>query len=269
MGKHDFRRILYCALCSCLVLILSACSVNDAKASSLRPVPESTQSARFDPDTPADRYHLHVAVLAHDALEGRAIGSDGIDMAAGYIAGQFAAAGLEPGGPDGSYFQEFTIEQTPEIGDDTALSAEGSGITIDPELELDFIPFGFSARDEFEGKVAFVGYGITNSNEEYDDYAGIDVEGRVVLMLRREPPDFDSGGHTRHARFDKKVALAAKHGATAVLIANQDPGEDGYDELMRFMLRDEYEIPSRPADCRRLPDYRRSSTRPGRTYRPG
>jgi len=244
MGNHDFRRILFGTLCSCLVLVLPACSVTDAKAASLRPVPEETRPVRVTPDTPADRYHLHVAVLAHDALGGRAIGTDGIDMAAGYIAGQFAAAGLEPGGPDGSYFQEFTIEQRPGIHDDTALRVEGPGIALDPELDLDFIPFGFSAQGEFEGKVVFVGYGITNADEEYDDYAGIDVEGRVVLMLRREPPGFDSTGYTSHARFDNKVSLAAKHGAVAVLVANQDPGEDGYDELMRFRRRDESEIPA-------------------------
>jgi len=61
---------------------------------------------------PAERFLSHIAVLAHDDLGGRGIGSDGIDLAAGYIAGQFAAAGLVPGGPDGSYFQRFTVDRS-------------------------------------------------------------------------------------------------------------------------------------------------------------
>ncbi len=183
----------------------------------------------------ADVYRSHIALLAHDELKGRGTGHYGIDLAAGYIAGQFASFGLEPGGPDGTYFQEYSIAGRPELLDDTSLSFTG----VDGELTLrdDYIPFGFSSHGSFSGDVAFVGYGATNADQDYDDYTDIDVEGMVVLMLRREPPTWRENGWTKHARFDSKMALAVEHGAIAVIIVNQDPGEDGDDILMPFRMR--------------------------------
>jgi hypothetical protein len=200
------------------------------------------------PRTSPDRYLSHIRLLAHDDLEGRGIGSDGIDLAAGYIAGQFAAAGLQPGGPDGTYFQKFTISRPAELLDTTTLQiepaqrAEGA---IQAALRDDFVPLGLSTTGSFSGEVTFVGYGITNPDQQYDDYSGIDVTGRVVLILRREPPGWDpAGGYTDHARFDRKVKLAAEKGAAAVMVVNQDPGEDGIDGLMRFRPSEEkYGIP--------------------------
>ncbi|MGD2110113.1 MAG: M20/M25/M40 family metallo-hydrolase [Phycisphaerae bacterium] len=244
MDRHGFRRVVSSGLSAACALLLAACSTTDARASSLRPVYERSRSAPVTPDTPVDRYMMHVSVLAHDALEGRAIGSDGIDMAAGYIAGQFAAAGLEPGGPDASYFQEFTIEQDPEIGANTKLHFETDTGRLEAHLDTDFVPFNFSSQDSFRGDVVFVGYGITNPDEGHDDYRGIDVERSVVLMLRREPPGFDADGHTHHARFDRKVPLAVQRGAVAVLIANQKSDEDDDDELMRFGPRSDHGIPA-------------------------
>lgn len=195
-------------------------------------------------ETPADRYLSHIRQLAHDELGGRATGSDGIDLAAGYIAGQFAAAGLEPGGPNGTYFQEFSVSRKGEVLDETELDIEG--IAIQAMRNEDFVPFGFSAKGPFSGGLAFVGYGISDPDSDHDDYADIDVTGRVVLMLRREPPGSGAGfRYSRHARFERKIALAAEKGAVAVLIANQDPGEDGIDGLMRFKPRDDaYNLPA-------------------------
>jgi len=208
------------------------------------PTTASVITATMAVETPADRYLSHIALLAHDELEGRDTGSDGIDLAAGYVAGQFAAAGLRPGGPGGTYFQEFTISRPATLDDKTDLIIEGP--SLEPILKADFIPFGFSAKGDFAGDVVFVGYGVTNTDVEYDDYAGIEVTGRVVLMLRREPPGMGPyGNYTNHARFDSKVRLAHDTGAVAVLIANQDPGEDGIDGLMRFRVRDEdYGLPA-------------------------
>ncbi|MFQ5413233.1 MAG: M20/M25/M40 family metallo-hydrolase [Phycisphaerae bacterium] len=191
-----------------------------------------------------DTYVAHIALLAHDELGGRGTGSDGIDIAAGYIAGQFAAAGLEPGGPDGTYFQPFTIPRGGTLQDTTELVIDGADVQA--ELRTDFMPFGFSTPGSFEGDVVFAGYGITNPDKDYDDYARLDVTGKVVLMLRREPPGWSDGpGFTQHATFRSKVSLAADKGAVAVLIVNQDPGDDGSDDLMPFRPGGEtYGIPA-------------------------
>ena len=193
--------------------------------------------------TDANRYLSHIALLAHDELGGRGTGSDGIDIAAGYIAGQFAAAGLEPGGPNGTYFQEFSVSSRAKIKDETELTF--SGTDAKAARGDDFTPFGFSAQGTFEGDLAYVGYGIVNPDKSHDDYAGVDVTGRTVLMLRREPKSWSDEGGTDHARFDNKVKLAKEKGAVAVLVANQDPGEDGIDGLMRFRSSgDDYGLPA-------------------------
>lgn len=212
---------------------LAAAPVHDVRApADLRPV-----------DATPQRYLSHIALLASDDLGGRGTGSDGIDMAAGYIAGQFAAAGLEPGGPSGTYFQEFTIDSGAKLLEATKVNVAGTDAA--PKLNEDFVPFGFSAQGDFDGDAVFVGYGITNPDKNYDDYAGLDVTGRVAIMLRREPKGWSEDRASDHANFATKVKLAKDRGAAAVVIVNQDPGEDGIDGLMRFRGADEnYGLPT-------------------------
>ena len=207
-----------------------------------RPVAKSFTSK---PQTPEDYYLSHITLLAHDELAGRGTGSDGIDLAAGYIAGQFAAAGLKPGGPSGTFFQEFDVARPAKLLESTQLKLGDGADSL--ALDSDFRPFGFSTKGDFSGDVVFVGYGILNPENKYDDYAGVDVEGKIVIMLRREPTTWDNGGFTDHAKFDSKIELAIEKGAVGVLIANQDPGEDGIDGLMRFRSRGvEYGLPAVP-----------------------
>ena len=201
-------------------------------------------SLDLNADDLATRFRAHVAMLAHDDLEGRGTGSNGIDLAAGYIAGQFAAAGLSPGGPDGTYLQNFDLSSGVELLEESSLTPNDGGTP--PELRVDFLPFGFSTTGTFEGDVIFVGYGINNPDRNYNDYADVDAKGKTVLMLRREPTAWNEDGEfSDHARFDHKIELARDQGAVAVLIVNQDPGEDDTDRLMRFRSRGEtYGLPA-------------------------
>jgi hypothetical protein len=183
-------------------------------------------------DVPVERYQAHVELLAHNDLKGRGTGSEGIDLAAGYIAGHFAAAGLEPGGPDGTYFQEFTLSRGGKMRDTTDLKILGGDIEI--EVKEDFLPLGVTSQGEFSGDLAFVGYGITNPDKDHDDYANIDVTGKVVVMLRREPDGWsDSGRFSRHSQFTSKVRLAGEKGATGVIIVNKKRASS-MDILMPF-----------------------------------
>lgn len=154
-------------------------------------------------------------------------------MAAGYVAGQFAAAGLAPGGPEGTYFQPFTIPSDPKLRDETRFAVQGRG--EQPVLREGYVPFGFSAQGKFEGEVVFVGYGISDLDHNYDDYAGMDVADKVILMLRREPPGLAEGSRfSTHATFESKMKLATEKGAIAALIANQEPAADDIGSLTPF-----------------------------------
>ncbi len=180
-----------------------------------------------------EMFRQHITMLADDRLEGRGVGTPGIEMAAAYIAGQFAEIGILPGGPQGTYYQEFEMALGGKMTDNAEFTL--SGVDASAVRNEDYRPFAFSTNDEFEGDIVFVGYGITNEEKNHDDYADIDVEGKVVLMLRREPPGWkEGGGNTRFAQFSTKIYNAKDHGASAVLIVNQ---ESDNDRLMRFTGR--------------------------------
>ena len=116
----------------------------------------------------ANGYGDHIDILADDAFGGRGVGSPGIEMAAAYIAGQFAEIGIEPGGDDGTYFQNFTLQLKSKIGAGTrlAIGTEGRRVRRPVRLHDDFVPLPFSASGTFKGEVVFAGYGIVNDDEE-------------------------------------------------------------------------------------------------------
>lgn len=196
---------------------------------------------------PAQRFQSHVNYLASDRLEGRGVGSKGIELAADYIATQFQRVGLEAGAADGTYFQEFPVSVRRTLTDDASLTVAGE--TQPRELYRDFVPFSFSSADPFDGGAVFCGYGIESADRDHNDYKGIDLAGRVAIMLRGEPADWadDKGNPTRHAMFRDKVYDAKDRGAVAVLIANTAPqGPDETDELLPLdaASRENFGIPA-------------------------
>lgn len=176
----------------------------------------------------------HIKVLASDEYEGRDTGSEGERKAADYIVRHFKEWGLEPVGDGGTYFQRYSIGDTSGLGEKNALSIRFGGETVELAVGKDFHPFSFSANARVEGELVFAGYGITSTEPAYDDYAGLDVSGKVVLILRHEPQQKDASSPfagaewSRHAFFETKVKNAEVHGAAALVIVN-DPvfGEDG------------------------------------------
>src|ERR1700680_3322085 len=130
-------------------------------------------------------YMQDVVYLASDAMRGRGNGSPELDVAAGYIAGQFRLAGLQPAGENNSYFQNFEITTGARLGTRNALEIDGKPLAAG----RDFVPIVFSDSADFTGSLVFAGYGITAPEYHYDDYAGIDVRGKIVVALSHEPQE--------------------------------------------------------------------------------
>jgi len=192
------------------------------------------------------RFQAHIDYLASDKLEGRGVGSRGIDLASDYIARQFTSIGLEPAGDDGTYFQTFSMTLRRTLTDESRLAFGGD--KIERRQGTDYIPFNFSSDDSFSGGVVFCGYGITNPDKTYDDYKDLDLTGKVALMLDGEPPSWaDEGGQpTRHSMHRNKVYNAKDRGAVAVLIVSPKPTEGESDRLTEFVAEgaDAYGIPA-------------------------
>lgn len=182
----------------------------------------------------AQRFHAHIEYLASDQLEGRGVGTAGIDLAAEYIASEFEKSGLKPAGDNGTFFQSFPMTLHRELTGNGRLTFTGNTSPLRQGKE--FIPFSFSSDDSFSGSVAFGGYGIVATDREHHDFAHLDVAGKVVIMLRGEPPSWadDRGNSTPHAMFQNKVYNAKDRGAVAVLLVNQSPTSGESDDLMSF-----------------------------------
>lgn len=205
------------------------------------------QPACASSETPlAERFQAHIEYLADDKLTGRGVGTPGIEKAAEYIANQLSEIGVEPAGEDGTFFQTLTVTLHRELTEDSTLEITGA----DDKLKLgeDFTPFSFSSNEEFGGGVVFCGYGIVSPDHGYDDFANVDVEGKVALLLRGEPATWsaEAGRTTHHAMFRNKVYNAKDRGAVAVIIFNQEPGEGETDALFRVdaSTPDDYGIPA-------------------------
>lgn len=183
-----------------------------------------------------DEITRHVRTLAADEMMGRGVGTPGIDLARDYIAAEFKRSGLLPGGNGKSYLQRLEVVTGVEIKQPSAARISGLG---DLTLDREWIPLGLSGSGAVGGEVAFVGYGITAKDHGYDDYAGIDAGGKIVLVLRYEPPPRDGNSPFRrapdasdHAALRTKVANARRHGAIGLILVDLHPTEDGEDALI-------------------------------------
>ena len=171
----------------------------------------------------ADRYLDHVAWLADDARQGRGVGTEGLDAAAEWLAERFAELGIGPGF-EGDYFQPFEVPVRVESGPGTTLEIEGQSVAAE-----DFVIASFATSGEATAEVVPVGYGISAPELDHDDYAGIDVEGKIALV-RRFTPDGEGAGafsgsdgtanRRRYGDLRYKAWNAREHGAVAVLIAD-------------------------------------------------
>ncbi|WP_240906916.1 M28 family peptidase [Paludisphaera rhizosphaerae] len=199
------------------------------------PAANPTASSTFVPAAET-RLKNDVSFFAADDQEGRAPGTKGIEASAEYIARQFQELGLKPApGADG-YFQKFTITGQPRLGEPNEMLAKGpDGGEIKGESRTDFSALAIGSSGSVNGApIVFAGYGITadqpQKNLSYDDYAGLDVTGKVVLVIRREPQQndenspFDGKKTTSFATFQHKATNAFQHGAAMLLVVNDLAG---------------------------------------------
>ncbi|MCA1633980.1 MAG: M20/M25/M40 family metallo-hydrolase [Acidobacteria bacterium] len=202
----------------------------------------------------AERLRAHIAYLASDQLEGRKTGTRGAGLAAEYVAAEFARLNLLPGGSatetrrdkvePREYMQAFPYIAGVELGKGnlmtftsrpTEAAPSSAPVALDLRAGEDWLPLGFSANAHVRNApVAFVGYGITAADLNYDDYAATDVAGKIALAIGGTPDgDNPHGKFTRAGEMRFKAAAARAAGASAlVLIAREDNFKD--DKLARL-----------------------------------
>jgi hypothetical protein len=179
---------------------------------------------------PSGKLAKDLYFFADDAREGRGVGTDGLNQSADYIAARFKSLGLRTLPGCGDFFQPFFYTIATGVKPSTTLRFGDTTYTQGEQYR----PLRFSPDGEFNAPVVFVGYGITDEKKGYDDYAGIDAKGKVVLVLRYGPKGEDAPQQTT---LNGKASNAASHGAAALLLVNP-PRYHGGDELLGFASAD-------------------------------
>jgi len=137
----------------------------------------------------SDNIEQHVRFLSHDLLEGRGTGQRGGDIAAEYIATQFALYGLKPAGDNGSYLQKVPMVGITPGADTRFTLISSSGRPLDLKPLEEYVAYDQTQQPEsnIEADIVYVGYGIEAPEYNWDDYKGVDVKGKVLLMLVNQP----------------------------------------------------------------------------------
>jgi len=193
------------------------------------------------PDIDAARVLADITRLASDEFQGRAPGGEGERLTVDYLISQFTAAGLEPGNPDGTFVQDVPLVSVrPLVTSPFTVKQGGRSRTL--RVLGDVVPFSTRITDEVsltDSEMVFVGYGIQAPEFDWDDYKGLDVKGKTLLMLVNDPPIpgdgpdgldpavFGGKAMTYYGRWVYKFAKAAELGAAGVLVIHEE-GPAGY-----------------------------------------
>src|SRR5262249_9209310 len=188
----------------------------------------SSSSPSSSPD-PA-RLRAHVAFLADDLLEGRGPGTRGGRLAENYVATTMAVLGLKPAGENGTYFQNVPLVGVTRKPGST-LGFTAGGTVYAPKHLDELVDFTAAQKEtvDVNGDVVFVGYGIEAPEYRSDDCKGVDVKGKVLLMLVNDPPAtpaepdlFKGKALTYYGRWTYKYEQATRHGAAAAYLIHTD-----------------------------------------------
>jgi Zn-dependent M28 family amino/carboxypeptidase len=175
----------------------------------------------------------HIKKLASDEFEGRAPGSKGEELTVKYLTEQFKSTGLAPGNPDGTYVQKVPLV---EITADPKMKLEFSGAAagLAPKYQDDYVAWTkrVTASTSMDAEMIFVGYGVQAPEFQWDDFKGVDVKGKILVVLVNDPPLPDQkvfGGKamTYYGRWTYKFEKAAEKGAAGCLIIHET-GPAGY-----------------------------------------
>ena len=216
----------------------------------------------FGPEISAEDFAAHVSVLASDAFLGRAPGSDGERLTVEYLEGEFRRLGLEPG-IDGSYLQQVAMVET-TADPSTTLSLSVGGETRTLPFGADMVIGTRTGQAEVslaDSPLVFVGYGVNAPEAGWNDYAGLDVRGKTVVILVNDP-GFHAGDEalfegrrmTYYGRWTYKFEEAARQGAAAALIVHDTEGAGyGWEVVQNRWSGPQFDLPAEGDPEPRLP----------------
>lgn len=221
-----------------------------AATAKAKPRPKVVTSG-FTPSPEAIRAHM--TFLADDLMEGREAGTRGYDIAANYVAAQYALLGVKPAGDKGGYQQRVPMLAYRNASEGSFSIAGADGATTALKFGEDYLPSAQAQATDVavNAPLVFVGFGVVAPEKGRDDYAGLDVKGKIVVLLTGAPSAFQTEERAHYANTSVKRAEAARRGAVGVLTLSTtssekrrpfERGVNGYREW-RMTWRDANDVP--------------------------
>lgn len=230
---------LMCVIAAAGVLAATQLRGQQAAVPAVPAVPGLPYAARTGAASiDAEKIRANVRFLSLDLLEGRGPGTRGAELAAEYIATQFALDGVKPAGENGTYFQSVPLMAVHTVEDKTKFAfvpASGERMELAYGTEIVSKDQTGEPTADIDAPLVFVGYGIHAPEYHWDDYAGVDVKGKIALVIVNEPPSnderfFKGRALTYYGRWTYKYEEAARRGAVGVLIVHRtDLASYGWD----------------------------------------
>ena len=262
--------MLRAATLSLALLALCACGSNDPApqasgdaAQDARGTPAAAGNHAFQDAIAAGDFTAHVQELASDAFAGRGPGTPGEDKTVDYIKAQFARIGLQPGnGSD--WFQTVPMVETTADEASASMVATVGGAAQTLKFGTDMVigtRTGKPQVDIKDSQLVFIGYGVDAPEQKWNDYAGVDVKGKTVVMLVNDPGFhagdtklFDGKRMTYYGRWTYKFEEAARKGAAAALIIHDTEGASyGWDVVKNSWSGPQYDLPAKDDPAPRVP----------------
>ncbi len=257
----------YCLFLGALVLVLTGCQGPDEGSQQPEAMTEADtlaeeavdrgEAVRELPEVPgegidSELYREHVRTLASDEFEGRAPGTRGDRLTVNYLVRQFSDLGLEPGYGD-SFLQPVPmVELTNEMRSDIAVEHDGESfsLTYPEQMIIGTRRLGNEPQGIEDSELVFVGYGIVAPEYDWNDYEGLDVEGKTVVILVNDPGYatgddnlFNGNAMTYYGRWTYKYEEAARQGAAAALIVHEtEPASYGWDVVINSWSGAQFEL---------------------------
>ena len=251
-------------VCLAAVAALAACNRELPAPAPTTPAPAATAAVTptFHDAIDAGDFAEHVKTLSSDAFEGRGPGTPGEDKSVEYIKAQFQRIGLKPGN-NGEWFQTVPmVETTANANSTLTLNVDGKPRTL--KVGSDMVVGTRTGKPEIKidnSPLVFVGYGVDAPEQHWNDYAGLDVKGKTVVMLINDPGFhagdaslFEGKRMTYYGRWTYKYEEAARQGAAAALIIHDTPGASyGWDVVKNSWSGAQYDLPASTDPDPRLP----------------
>jgi len=215
------------AICAALLFAASFARAQQATVPDIAGLPPAARAAAASIDP--EKIRAHVRFLSLDLLEGRGPGTRGAELASEYIATQFALAGLQPAGDNGTFFQPVPLYAVHTEEDKTKFAfvpANGAPVDLAYTTQIVVKDETGQTSADIDAPIVFIGYGIHAPEYNWDDYAGVDLKGKIALVIVNEPPSndekfFKGKALTYYGRWTYKSEEASRRGAVGVLIIHR------------------------------------------------